>query len=176
MAKSKPKNLNDKVKQAVIEEPKKVLKKLKAAEKPAPKKPGRKEVDINSYLAEIERYLMLGYSLNRACELGGVPRKTLTDHMDRDEQFRRKVDLLMNSVSIKARANVIERINNKDYHASVDWLERKEKDEWSKRQELTGENGQPIQQEIIVTIKDTHADKLRDKPATQAARGSGHKQ
>lgn len=175
MAKSKPKNLNDKVKQAVVEEPKKVLKKLKAAEKPAVKK-GRPPVNINDYITKIERYLLLGYSIPRACQLGGIPATTVYDYMEKDESFRTKIDLLMNSVSLKARANVIERINNKDYHASVDWLERKEKDEWSKRQELTGENGQPIQQEIIVTIKDTHADKLRDKPATKTARSSGRKQ
>lgn len=177
MAKPNTKSLNEKVKEAVIDEPKKLVKKLKAAEKPKGKA-GRPEANVEEYLAKIERYLMLGYSLNRACELGGVPRKTITDRMEKDEEFRRKVDLLSNSVSIKARANVVERINSKDYHASVDWLERKEKDEWSKRQELTGEGGGPIAQEIIVTIEDTHVgtNKVQNRPAAKAARGSGTKQ
>lgn len=155
-----------------------VKKTVKPVQKPAPKpkkSPGRPAAPILEYVTKIEKYLMLGYSLPRACELGGVPYTTVRDHIEKDESIRNKIDLLMNSVSLKARANVVERINNKDYHASVDWLERKEKNEWSKRQELTGENGQPIQQEIIVTIKDTHADKLRDKLATKAARSSGRK-
>jgi hypothetical protein len=66
---------------------------------------GRPPAPINDYVTKISNYLLLGYSLKKACLLGGVPYTTVNDHYRTNESIRTKIDVLSTNVSLKARAN-----------------------------------------------------------------------
>lgn len=123
--------------------------KLKSSSKPI----GRPPAPINDYITKITNYLLLGYSLKKACLLGGVPYTTLNDHYRDNECIRTKIDVLSTNVSLKARANWVRLIQSGDYRASKEWLERMEPEDFSlktSRQSLSSGSN-----EIVVTIEDT---------------------
>lgn len=101
--------------------------------------------------------LQLGYSLTKACNIVGIPQSTVATWLEKDEPLRLKVNGWMNEVNELARRNWTEAIKNgiptkvgQDYYTpSKDWLERKEKDEFSMRTEQTGPNGDAIQVEFV---------------------------
>lgn len=115
---------------------------------------GRPPIDIDEYFRKIERYLILGYSLYRACKLGGVPYSTVQDYYKDDEEFSVKVDALVYAPNVKARAVWVSKINAGDYGAAKDWLERRERSEFATRQEQTGADGEPIPAMKVVFVDD----------------------
>lgn len=119
-----------------------------------PTKKGRKPAHIDEYFAKMERYLILGYSLNMAAKLGGVPARTVYDYYNQNEKFRNRVDALVNAPNVKARAVWIQKINNNDYQAAKDWLERRERAEFATRQEQTGADGEPLPAMKVVFVDD----------------------
>lgn len=113
---------------------------------------GRPKAPLNDYITKITNYLLLGYSLKKACLLGGVPYTTLNDHYRTNESIRTKIDVLSTNVSLKARANWVKLIQAGDYRASKEWLERMEPEDFSMR--VITKQEQPESQEIKVTIED----------------------
>lgn len=113
---------------------------------------GRPSAPLNDYVTRITSYLLLGYSLKKACLLGGVPYTTVNDHYRTNESIRTKIDVLSTNVSLKARANWVKLIQAGDYRASKEWLERMEPEDFSLR--VITKQEQPESQEIRVTIED----------------------
>lgn len=135
---------------------KKVIpKRGKAVEKskaPA-KKVGRKKFDpMVSFLPKMERYLILGYSIAKACMLSGLPQQTVSDHYRDNGKFRLAVDSLINAPNVKARANWVTEINRGSYQASTAWLAAREREEFATRTENTGKDGEPLTQPIEVVF------------------------
>lgn len=94
---------------------------------------GRPRAKIESYITKISHFLVLGYSIKQSCQLGGVPYTTVVDYYRTNESIRTKITVFMTSVGLKARANLVARINAGDYKASWAWLERYEPEEFSLR-------------------------------------------
>lgn len=115
---------------------------------------GRPPVDIDKYFQKIERYLIVGYSLYRACKLGGVPYSTVQEYYKNDPDFSVKVDSLINAPNVKARAVWIQKINAGDYGAAKDWLERRERSDFATRQEQTGADGEPLPAMKVIFVDD----------------------
>lgn len=152
MAASNTKSLKDKVKEAVIDDNKTVAKKLAKAAK-TPKKRGPKKADpMVKFMPVLERYLILGYSLSKACQLGGLTWSNVQTHYETNKKFRQSVDSLIHAPNVKARANWVTKINQGDYNASRDWLAAREKEEFSTRTENTGKDGEPLTQPIEVVF------------------------
>lgn len=138
--KPKPAEKPKTVKKTVKEEPKDVG--------------GRPQIDIDEYFQKLERYLIVGYSLWRACKLGGVPYSTIHWYYKNDPEFSMKVDSLINAPNVKARAVWIQKINAGDYGAAKDWLERRERSDFATRQEQTGADGEPLPAMKVVFVDD----------------------
>jgi hypothetical protein len=128
------------------------------------KRRGRPQAPISDYITKIETYLLLGYSLKKACLLGGIPYTTVSDHYRTNESIRTKIDVLSTNVSLKARANWVKLVQAGDYRASKEWLERMEPEEFSLK--AIKKNTEQGTQEIIVTIED-HA-------SSKSNHGLGH--
>lgn len=148
--KPKPKKKKKTKSKAIKPKQKKVEKKQEESKGSA----GRPNIDIDEYFTKIERYLAVGYTLYRACKLGGVPYSTVRDYCEEDEGFREKIDSLINSPNVKARQVWIEKINAGDYGAAKDWLERRERSDFATRQEKTGADGEPLPAMKVVFVDD----------------------
>ena len=75
------------------------------------------------------------FSDAEACLYAWISKQTLYDYCKRHPDFSDQKEELKNKPNIKAKMNWIEKINNKDYQASKEWLERKAKDEFSLKTE-----------------------------------------
>lgn len=85
----------------------------------------------------MESYFKLGYSLNKASKLAGIPSSTAHDIINSSELLRIKMVGLQNSVTTQARQNVVTAITEqKDVALSRWWLERKEADEFKSQQKI----------------------------------------
>jgi hypothetical protein len=90
----------------------------------------------------LEPYFELGYSLNKACSLGGIPPSTAYDILDESEELRIKMHALQNLVNAEARKVVIESIKEKkDIKTAMWWLERKERSVFDPKRKEAEENG-----------------------------------
>lgn len=104
-------------------------------------------------IGELKKKLKLGYSVKKACELIGIPQSTVQTWIEKDDALRLKVVSWQNEISDLARREWKKAIKNgrpskygpDRYTPARDWLERKEKDEFSTRQEQTGKDGKPIE-------------------------------
>lgn len=90
----------------------------------------------------IKPYLQLGYSLRRACEYAGVSHGTIYNWYVNDEALRTEIKAWQGLVNTQARQNIVEHImgNTKkgikpDLETSKWWAERRERDDFSLRQE-----------------------------------------
>jgi hypothetical protein len=107
------------------------------------KNKGRPKIDLQAEFEKIKPFLKVGYSLHKACILGRVNYTTLYNYYKEDEEFRNMVERERNLVNVLARQVIIEKIRDeKDSRLALEWLDRMEKDDFSKKLELelTNEN------------------------------------
>lgn len=95
-------------------------------------------------LKVLEPFFKLGCNVAKACEYAGISRTTVQTWIEQDEELRLKVEAWQKELSARARENWAKKLEEGDYNASRDWLERKDKDEFSQRTELTGSEGKDL--------------------------------
>lgn len=89
----------------------------------------------------LKTYFQLGYSIKRACQNAGFNFQRVYEWVKDDEVLRTKIEAWQNEISAKARENWREQIRGGDYQASKDWLERREKREFSTRVDVGLDEG-----------------------------------
>ena len=97
--------------------------------------------DKDEVIIILEPFFKLGCNVARACGYAGIARTTVQTWIDNDEELRLKIEAWQNEPNAKARQNWSAKIQMGDYDASVAWLIRKEKDDFSERKEITGAEG-----------------------------------
>ena len=70
-----------------------------------------------------------------ACIYADISKKTLYNYCDKFPDFLHQKEVLKKKPNIKAKMNWIKKINDTDYQASKEWLERKARDEFSTKSE-----------------------------------------
>lgn len=95
-------------------------------------------------IAKLEEAFMWGCSDIEACLNADIAPATLYLYQDKNPQFIERKAALKETPILKARKAVVERLS-RDADLSLKYLERKKKAEFSLRQEVTGEEGEPIQ-------------------------------
>lgn len=110
-----------------------------------------KEWKKDEVIEILKPYFKAGCNVTKACDYAGIPRTTVQTWIEDDETLRLKVANWRNEPNHKARLNWIAKIEEGDLQASIGWLSKKEKDEFSDRTELTGEGGGPIKQDVSIT-------------------------
>jgi len=99
------------------------------------------EWDKDRIIEALKPYLQLGYSVHMSCTLAQIPTSTVATWMEKDESLRKQFKAWQNLVSASARKVVVDKINEGDDKQANWWLERREKKDFSSRQELTGKDG-----------------------------------
>jgi hypothetical protein len=103
----------------------------------------------DEYFEKIKPFLQLGYSLYRACQFAGLSYRVVYNHYQRNEDFKNKVERERNLVNTQARKILIKAMIGDDKmppdpKLALEWLDRMEKDEFSKRIEITGADGEKL--------------------------------
>lgn len=108
----------------------------------------RKTVMTKETLDKLEMAFMNSFTDEEACLYAGIHSDTLYKYCTRNPDFSRKKEALKNKPSMKAKLNIVRRINSWD-EKDVDQrrLERKNKREFSKQEniELTGKGWWPVE-------------------------------
>lgn len=88
--------------------------------------------------------LSLGYTVTRACRIAGIPHNTVSGWLADDEELRLKIEAWQNLPNTLARRNLVKKIEEGDSDISRFWLERRGKDDFSLRREVTESEDRPI--------------------------------
>lgn len=102
-------------------------------------------------IQSLKPYLELGFSRNKACNFIGIPPQTISNWVQDDESLGIKLTSWENAVNVIAVANIVDAIKaegqNQDdlkKENSWKWAERRIKEDFSLRQELTGKDGEKL--------------------------------
>jgi len=90
-----------------------------------------------------------GCSVTKACSYAGIPQSTVATWINDDEVLRLKIGIWQNEPNDMARSVWIAKIAEGDFQAAEKWMSKREKDEFSDRQELTSANGENLPTPII---------------------------
>ncbi len=111
---------------------------------------GRPTVMTPETIDKLEEVFALGGTDEEACFYAGIGKTTLYRYQEENPDFRERKEALKQTTILKARQTVVRSLDNPDY--AFKYLERKKKDEFSLRSELTGPEGEllsPIKIEIV---------------------------
>ena len=86
----------------------------------------------------LEPFFKLGCNLKKACAYAGVPYTTVFTWVDSDEELRIKITAWQNEMNAKARQVLKQSMESGDKSTALEWIKRKEKDEFSDRTEQVG--------------------------------------
>ena len=126
-------------------------------------KPFTKE-ERESIIESVRPYLEAGFSRNKACEAIGLHPTTLSKWVQEDESLSMKLKGWENVMSKLALANIFSALtkeaemDDNKKETSKWYLERREKETFSTRQEQTGADGGPLE----VKLTDQEVEKINE--------------
>jgi hypothetical protein len=88
-----------------------------------------------------------GLSVTDACKYAGINRDTYYAWLKEDTDFSDKMDQARVKLGFRAREVIAQKIFEGNERVAMWWLERRVKDEFSTRKEVTGDDGGPIKTE-----------------------------
>ncbi len=103
---------------------------------------GRPTIMTPETISKLEEVFSIGGSDNEACFYAGIGKSTLYNYQQEHPEFVERKEALKERPILKARQTVVKSLDDADM--ALKFLERKKKDEFSLRTELTGQNGGPI--------------------------------
>jgi hypothetical protein len=108
----------------------------------------RKTVITEEVISKLLEAFSMGYKVNHACLYAEICKQTFYNYCNKTEGFLEHCHELRQHPSIKAIALINKAINEGDVNSAKWWLERKCKEEFSLRQEITGEDGEAIKMKV----------------------------
>ena len=87
-------------------------------------------------VAKLETFFSYWFTDAETCLQANISTATLYRYIQQNPEFWVRKDDLKNKPKMKAKLNILEKINNKDIDTSKRYLERKAKDEFSTKQEI----------------------------------------
>lgn len=106
-------------------------------------------------IAKLEIAFSNGASDVEACFVAGITKTTLYEYCIVHPEFTDRKEALKDMVKYQARTNVADAVRDGDKSLSQWYLERKVKEEFAQRSELTGQNGGAIEVKQITGMKIT---------------------
>ncbi len=91
-------------------------------------------------------------TIAEACYYANISVQTYYDWIKKNPKLSEEFNALRERPVLKARQTVIKSLDQPDY--AFKYLERKKKDEFSPRQELTGKDGNPIETSYEVKLNE----------------------
>lgn len=105
---------------------------------------GRDPINIDEYFAKIEPYLKIGLSVHKACMQANVPERTVYDYIEKNDDFRRKVEIAQEHFEVMVKSKSYELIKDGDGNHIRFILKRKFRDEYGDNIDITS-GGEKIQ-------------------------------
>lgn len=97
---------------------------------------GRPTVLTDDVVGKLELGFAKGLNKTECCEFAGISRNALYDFLKKNPKFSNKIEVLQSHPSMKAKINIADRIEQGDVELSQWYLERKNPDEFSTRQNI----------------------------------------
>ncbi len=104
----------------------------------AENKVGRPTVMTEEVLQKLEYGFMKGLTDEQCCNYADIAPSTLYNYCKENPEFSERKEQLKNNPSVQAKLNIVEAIENGNIDIAKWWLERKEREEFSTKQELGG--------------------------------------
>lgn len=106
----------------------------------AENKGGRPTVMTEAMIGKLEMLFTKGLTDREACLIADISPSTLYDYCNEHPEFAERKELLKEQIKTQAKLNVAEAIaEKKDIDMSKWYLERKARDEFSTKQEISGD-------------------------------------
>jgi hypothetical protein len=103
---------------------------------------GRPTVMTESVLGKLKEAFMIGCTDTEACLYADINPDTLYDYQKKNEWFSELKKQWKENPVLKARTTVYKNLDDKE--TAMKYLERKKKDEFSLRSEVTGADGEAV--------------------------------
>lgn len=97
---------------------------------------GRPTVMTAEVVGKLELGFAKGLNKTECCEFAGISRDTLYEYLEKHPDFSDKIEVLQSHPSMKAKINIADRIEQGDVELSQWYLERKNPDEFSTKQNI----------------------------------------
>lgn len=112
-------------------------------------KVGRPTVMTEEVIEKLEELFLKGLTDREACLIANIHPATLYNYCSEHPDFLERKELLKEQIKTQAKLNVAEAIENKDVDMSKWYLERKAKDEFSTKQEISAD----VDSDVKINIK-----------------------
>lgn len=107
-------------------------------------KRGRKTIITPEIIIKLEQAFMYGFTDLQACLFAEISKTTFYNFQNKHPEFVDRKELLRENLALRAKVVLAKKIQNEDEETAKWYLERKCKKEFSTRQEITGEDGEPL--------------------------------
>jgi len=110
---------------------------------------GRPTVMTPEVIAKLEESFLFGATDKEAIFLANISKDAFYDYCKLHPEFTERIDALRDMPKITARMNIDKAIREGDKQLSQWYLERKAKNEFAQRSELTGKEGETLNVNVI---------------------------
>lgn len=110
---------------------------------------GRPTIVTDAVVAKLEYGFMKGLNVTECCHYADISRNCFYEYLEKNPEFKDRIEELKSNPSTMAKLNVVEAIENGDTDLSKWWLERRSKDEFSTKQEVKAD----IDQNVTINIE-----------------------
>lgn len=110
---------------------------------------GRPTVMTEAVVSKLELGFMKGLNVTECCHYADISRNAFYEFLKKNPDFEDRIEELRSTPSAKAKLNIAEAIENGDTDLSKWWLERRNKDEFSTKQEVAAD----VQSEVTINIE-----------------------
>lgn len=117
------------------------------------KKVGRPTIMTKDVIAKLEIAFSHGATDKEAIFIAEISKDAFYDYCKLNPSFTERIEGLRDLPKYTAKSNIIKKINTGSIFESEWWLERKAKDEFSTRNEMTGKNGDAIEVKTITGMQ-----------------------
>lgn len=113
------------------------------------KQVGRPTVINETVVSKLEQAFSMGCSDLEACLFADISKQTLYDYQKKHPDFIDRKAMLKEKMIFKARSVIADALNKKDENTAKWYLERKAKNEFGTRTEITGADGVSLTPPVI---------------------------
>jgi ACT domain-containing protein len=110
---------------------------------------GRPTIMTDAIVSKLEYGFMKGLNVTECCHYADISRNCFYEYLDKNPEFKDRIEELKSCTSARAKLNVSEAIDNGDKELSKWWLERRNKDEFSVKQEVAAD----VQSKVNIVVE-----------------------
>lgn len=115
-----------------------------------PNKTGRPTVMTEEVIDKLVQAFEDGGNIVQACKTAQISTDTYYNKLKADSDFSAKMKNAQDYPDVIAKMNLVRAMKRNDIDVSKWWAERRMKGEFSTRSELTGKDGEKLEQMVII--------------------------